>query len=403
MALTDKERANIEQQIKDLETAIAEQEITGEGVDKTLAELQEAENFNKGQFDKFQLNIVHYEKEITGLVGEYVVDPISENDVKALAGSGGRLYQNPDGTDARKIPQFNGAPVKVRSPRELTNKQEILDAISLLRDGTGNSGTSRGVAGNYTAGDSTISFDDPISSGWVLVGGRTLLKLGAGSAGGVCSGEDNPPQTTQSACIADNGTWESFNTYPVLDRVNDANYDSNDSATPNWLGFTNLERTNKDANNNLQQPLMDGLIDKLDAELTVWQSHFRNWVLQPARKNKADNMDAADLQRHETDDQYVTTWKISQPVDDANLADIETWVANRDTFRTERADRCKEAKAEYYGQRLNFTNLRGDVQSGTLKRITFLSGIKASGGFKPGGTKEQQNALRNLKKLLADD
>lgn len=30
---------------------------------------------------------------------------------------------------------------------------------------------------------------------------------GAGASGGSCSGEDNPPQLTEAACILDNGTW----------------------------------------------------------------------------------------------------------------------------------------------------------------------------------------------------
>ena len=400
MALTDEERSQVERQVEELETQIKEQEGTGEDIELTLADLKEQEKFNKGQWNKFHLNILHYEQEITGLVGEYVVDPISENDVQSLAGSGGRLYQNPEGTDAKKIPQFNGAPVKTRSPRELTNKQKILDAISLLRDGTGNSGSSEGISGNYSPGDATISFDDPISSGWVLAAGTTLLKLGPGSAGGQCS---NPTYTDQASCTSNMGTWTTFNSYPVLDRVNDRSLDSNDSATPNWLGFTDLERTNKDANNNNQQQLLDDLIDKLEGELDVWQAHVRNYVLQPARKNRSDNMDAADLQQHEDDDQYVTDWKVGRDVSDSGLADLESWVNTRDTFRVDRAQRCRDAKGEYYGQRLNFTNLRADVQSGTLKRITFLSGIKDKGGFKPGGTKEQQQALVNLKKLLAEE
>jgi len=250
MALTDKERANIEKQVNDLETTITEQEITSSGIEKTLAKLKEAEAFNKSQWNKFQLNIQNYEKEMEGLIAEYIVDPISENDVVSLAGSGGRLYHNPEGTDAKKISQFKGTPVAFVNTRELSNKQQILDAMNLLRQGTGNSGASQPLAFSYTAGDSTISFQFAISTGWILVGGNTLLKITSGTSGGVCTGESpSGSGVNQTTCLANGGTWEAYNTYNIIDRINDQSYNFGDSATPTWGGFTNTERVNKSPTN----------------------------------------------------------------------------------------------------------------------------------------------------------
>ena len=113
-------------------------------------------------------------------------------------------------------------------------------------------------------------------------------------------------------------------------------------------------------------------------------------------------MVVAALAQHHSDVNYLITYLSTTEIFDIALDEVTTRINDREAFRVARAERCRVAKAEYYGQRLNFTNLRGDVQSGTLKRITFLSGIKVSGGFQPGGTKEQQSALKSLNKLLEE-
>lgn len=401
MALSEQEKASIQKQIKDMETAMAEQALTGEGVDKTLAELKVADAFNQKQWAKFHSYIQSYELEIEGLTGEYIDDPITEKDVIAHASSGGRLYQNPDGTDTKNIPQYNGAPIKTGRPRELDNIAKIMEQINLLRLGTQNSGGGSNVQGGYSSGSSSINLDSSINPGWVLVGGRTLLRVAAGGSGGSCS---LPAYTTQATCTSNSGTWTTYYTYNILDRVNDMSFSDDTGVTPVWTGFTNAERLAKDAVDNNKQALMDQLIVRLDTELGKWQSILQSKTLQFSQKNKAENMDPAAVNTHLLADTYLTTYRSTKPIQDGTpgLDELIAKINARDSYRTVRAQACKEAKKEYYGQRKSFSDARADVQSGTLKRITFLSGLKKDGGFKPGGTSQQQKQLSALKKLLAD-
>lgn len=401
MALTEQERASIEKQIKDMETAMAEQALTGEGVDKTLADLKIADAFNQKQWAKFHSYIQFYELEIEGLTGEYVDDPITEKDVIEHASSGGRLYQNPNGTDTKNIPQYNGAPIKTGRPRELDNKTKILEQINLLRLGTQNSGGGSNVQGGYSAGSNTINLEYSINPGWILVGGVTLLNVTAGASGGTCS---KSQYTTQTTCTANAGVWTTYYTYNISDRVNDASHSDNTSVTPIWTGFTNAERLAKDAVDNNKQGIMNALITRLDTELGKWQTILQTKTIHFSQKNKAENMDPAAVNEHLLVDAYLTTYRATKPIQDGTpgLDEVIAKINARDTYRVTRANACKEAKKEYYGQRKSFSDARADVQSGTLKRITFLSGLKKDGGFKPGGTPQQQKQLVALKKLLAD-
>lgn len=399
MALSNTDRTNIEQQITDLNTLITEQELTGEGIGVTLAKLKIDEAFNKKQWNQFHLYILNYELEMEGLIGEYIDTSISENDVILLADSSGRLYQNPDGTDAKKIPQFVGAPTKNDRLRELTNKAEIYARRDMLRYGTGNSGSSTQIAeSGYVAGASSINLEGTVNSGWVLVGGNTLLKVSPGASGGSCDGASG---STPSECSTNGGTWVTYNGYNISDRVNDQSYSWNTVVDPGWGGFSNSERATKTSSS---QGLLNSLMGELRAELIVWQNILQKVSLFAAQRNRDPNMDMNDLDQNVGDDLYLVQYLLDLPLQDGDpgLDGLTTFIEAREVFRVERAERCRTAKAEYYGQRVSFTNLRGDVQSGTLKRIAFLTEIGVSGGFVSGGTKQQQDTLKALKKLLEE-
>jgi hypothetical protein len=402
MALSDKEKETIKIQIDELETQISNQEFSGESIDQTLKDLKAADIINRKEWTKYHLYITNYEREIEGLIGEYVVSPIAEQDIEKHADSTGRLYQNPEGTETKKIPQYFGSPTKGGRVHELDNKQSIIDATDLIRNGTGNSGSSENLAKAYTAGDSKIYFQDTISTGWILVEGRTLLKITGGTAGGECS---NPTYTDQASCTSNMGTWSTYNVYNVVDRINDQSFSSGDTASPNWGGFTDLERLNKDANNNNQQGMLNEMVQKIEDELNQWKTTIQQKVLAPAQKNEAGNFDASSITEHQNAIAYIDNYLLTTPVQDGDpgLDGLLTQVNSRDSYRLQRAEDCKTAKSEYYPQRKNFSDARGDVQSGTLKRIKFLTEAKQKGGFKPGGTEQQQSQLKVLKNLLAEE
>jgi hypothetical protein len=80
---------------------------------------------------------------------------------------------------------------------------------------------------------------------------------GAGATGGSCSGEDNPPQTTEAACISDNGTWNpEYQNNTAVDLLQNA-------LNPWKSSITQLKQDLCNSTPALEQKLQD-IIDEID-------------------------------------------------------------------------------------------------------------------------------------------
>ena len=92
---------------------------------------------------------------------------------------------------------------------------------------------------------------------------------------------------------------------------------------------------------------------------------------------------------------------IDIPLDDSaeGLTGLTQWMDDRQFYMNgTRVNEIMEAKKFFYDLRINFINLRGDIQSGSLTRVRYMSNLAAE--IPSGGTPQQQKALQVLKGML---
>ena len=79
---------------------------------------------------------------------------------------------------------------------------------------------------------------------------------------------------------------------------------------------------------------------------------------------------------------------------------LNTNITARQSFIPTRKTAASDAKEIYYANRINYTIIRADLQSGTLSRLNFIDRLQ--GFFPLGGTPNQKSHINRLKKILED-
>lgn len=142
------------------------------------------------------------------------------------------------------IDSNNGIPISTDGVTEQSKITPVKDSIDRLVSGfTSGSPNSTTLAAAYTIGDGFIE----VTTGTYSDGDTVLIQNGSafllgtiGAAGGYCTGEDNPVQTTQSTCEADNGTWTETLAFTPIST--DQNMPSGSTTDNTHSGFTNAQR-----------------------------------------------------------------------------------------------------------------------------------------------------------------
>lgn len=384
--MTPKETENIEKQIKQLEDSIQADEVARGGLIDKIAKAQKDEDFNKSQFQKYHNILFYYELEVEGMSGEKIAKPISESDVSDLADNGGRLYKGIDGTDAKIIPELVGGGLfSGRVPFELDRRYYIDTLIQILRSGTGESQYSD-LVDNYVAGSGTVELENQVGSDiWVFLGQSCLIKIGQPT-----------PVTSGGGGVGGGGSSTTTYSYPVIDFLQDT--DSSEGVVP-FNGFSNSQRTSK--NGGSLQGIMNTLEDLMGSEVGGWYEVLVNKTKRACDMNTDDNFDTnARIESFNTFT-YLTFYLDSVPLEDG-VNGLDGLIAKMDSrqgyINGTRIDEISVAKKFFYSLRINFINLRADIQDGSLTRVRYMSKLMEE--IPPGGSAQQKKAIQVLKALL---
>ena len=383
--MTPEDIKNIKKQIKELEDTIESEGVARNGLYEKIAKAQEDETFNISQFQKYHNILYYYELEIEGMTGKKIAVPISDSDIENLADNGGRLYRGVDGTDAKIIPELVGGglyPGLV--PFELDRRFYIDTAMQILRTGTGES-TSSSLSTDYEAGSGTVILEFNVGSFvWVFIGQSILVKLGEGT--------EIIPEVPVGGTPGD-PTWS----YPVIDVLQDG---STSQGVITFNGFSNAARLSK--NGGSLQGCMNTLESIMGHEVQGWLSNLLEKTYRGCDNNTDPNFDQiAWINASDTKNYLEEDYLIDVPLDDSaeGLTGLTQWMDDRQFYMNgTRVSEIMEAKKFFYDLRINFINLRGDIQSGSLTRVRYMSTLAEE--IPEGGSAQQQKALQVLRSLL---
>ena len=382
---------NIEKQIKELEDTIEAERVARNGLYEKIAKAQEDETFNISQFQKYHNIIYYYELEIEGITGKKIAAPISEHDIEKLADNGGRLYRGIDGTDSKIIPELVGGGIfPGLVPFELDRRFYIDTTIQILRTGTGESRSSS-LVGGYSGGDTTVELQYNVGDNiWAFLGQSVLVKLGVGVAN-VPEVPETPPGGTPAP--VEDPTWF----YPIVDRLRDG--DTSQGVIV-FNGFSNAARLSK--NGGALQGCMNTLESIMGLEVMGWLNTLLEKTYRGCDNNADTNFDQiAWINASDTKNYLEEDYMIDVPLDDSaeGLTGLTQWMDDRQFYMNgTRVNEIMEAKKFFYDLRINFVNLRGDIQSGSLTRVRYMSTLAEE--IPEGGSAQQQKALQVLRSLL---
>jgi len=194
MALTQAERIEISKKIIDIPVLNAAFDRNKANLDKNLEKLTNEDNANKSLMDNNTVFINPYQAELTELDGnERTV--LTEQD---MIDSAKKIKQN------YFFPNDNQVPL----PNVPDGIWKFLTPFSGSVAIGKNYTEAFPSTGNVREQDKIDAVNAQIAIIEAAIAGTRSTGLECGEdASGTCAGEDNPPQTTQATCEADNGVW----------------------------------------------------------------------------------------------------------------------------------------------------------------------------------------------------
>lgn len=413
MNLSLDDKKIISERILDMEGSIVDNDLVR---DSHLDNLDLAKNVDKTYkniwFESHRY-ISQYEKEIESLIGEAISKPVKEQDLVDLANNSGRLYQGIISTAAKPISEFTGGGIskKIITPNEkLALSPELDEIANVLVNGKDDfSFPSVLLALGYSPGAGTLTTSgELLGNHWYLVGYDAILHISSvihnpyqSATPGYCQGASGEDQAT---CEGNGGTWippqpavpESW--VGTISEVYEDGSAPTGGAVSSWGGYNNSERLSKVASSTTQR-LMGALLNKFANNVNPWHTALKK-TYTSVINNNAPNMDEDDKGVTCTDYAYLTTYIETYPIHDGptGIDGLVSRIASRKIFIDPRVERIRDSKKVFYGLRFDFTNLRADIQSGTLTEVIFTSNLLSE--FLPGGSDVQKRSLKLLKSLL---
>ena len=360
ITMNEQEDALLARQIEQTNQQIADSLTMEDALKNQLEYFKEEDALNTKIWDFYQSIILNYEKAIQNNNGQYIAAPFATADVVALANNTGRLYQGTVSTNARVIPEMVGGGVSSSlAPHELDNIVDINTYMERLVTPTG--GNAFVVGGSAT----TCDLDTVVGTNvWVLGNSAQLMHLGTYTT--VTIPNPNPP-----------GPDTTYYRYHVLRAINGT---SGGGIISPWGGFSNTERTTRVATS-ASQSLMNELARLLAESLTRWLGFVKN-VIAAEEANQSPTMIDADKKISRDLRDYLAAYIDGPPgpnvcwIQDgpAGLGGLTTEITKR-TNSTGPAliTRSKKDKELFYAPRISYTNMRADIQSGSLTTIYYLT------------------------------
>lgn len=322
-------------------------------------------------FDYYNNDIIaKYDAERKAINGMYIAAPITEADVVGPATIDGSVRTTPSlpATDVIRIAQFDGGPLIQNATYE---QQAITDQIpweTHLVSGYTPQPTlnlTTKTASILTSASTTLDLTDASTSFTVAIGDFFVVKTPTDAAlvkvTSVTTPVGVPPPYLKTLGIQ-------VITGPVGASL------ASGSDTQVFSGFTNAERTAKVTTNAWMQGIMNYLIAGLQAAINARLPHLNTQLAALAANQDPQataNITTATTNAN-TSKTFLTNYLVTTDISNTGLTSLSTERGVRGGQLTTRLTQISAAYTggakNYYNERYNLANNRGNTSRGTLRR-----------------------------------
>lgn len=326
----------------------------------------------KDLFDWYNIDVIgSYDGERRAINGSYIASPVNETDLVnvSLNPPAGRLVPTPPTTAIVRISEFDGtAYTSTDTSNELQKITNETQAITYLT--TGVPGGSPTVTATtltttvLTPASTTLGISDAVGPASFAIG-NVLVVVGGGDAAVVtvtsvtpAVGLPPPYDFTLGITVVIPPTTS----VPVGGVVK-----------PGFAGFSNGERTTKTASDPTLQPLMNSLVLQLQTSLNA---RLTTLTAQLVALNANDDPDGvANITTAKNNaiaaQNFINAYLPGTDISDTGVGLLTTEYGARTTYLSTRVSQIIAAYTgqteNYYDERYNTANNRGDTSRGTLR------------------------------------
>lgn len=350
--------------------------------DPIIDQKQKVDDAFKALFNYYNDSIIKkYDAERRALNGSFIASPVVEADIIAVGSNpiSGRLAPTPPAVDIVRIPEFDGTAYTSTDP--VNEQQLILDQQGIedvLQNGYG-PGTYPMTLETKTAltpTSTTLELEDASSPISGIVAGTVFLVIDGGDLAVVKVLTATPVTSPPPPPYGLNLTIELI-VPPSGTIAAGANLDS-------FTGFTNPERTTKVASDPDFQPLMDYLISQLEDKIN---DRISTLSTQLAAITSNDDPDAvvelaSAASNINASNTFLINYLLTTDISNTGLASLASERGTRSGQITARLAEILAAYTgqteNYYEQRYQTANNRGNTQRGTLRLLENAKSVKTT-------------------------
>lgn len=351
--------------------------------DPLIAQKQQVDDAFRDLFDYYDQNIIgKYDEERRALNGSFVPSPVVEADLIAVGGNpiSGRLVPTPPATDIVRIPEFDAGGYSGYDPNnetQLISNQQSIEDVLQTGYGPGTYPPTLTTTTPLTPTSTTLSLEDStdpivgITAGTVFIvsSGIDFAVVEVLTATPVPGPPPPPPyglDLTIQFVIPPTGTIAAG-----------ATLDS-------FTGFTNGERTAKIASDSDLQGLMDFLIAELEQTINDRISRLNAQSAAIAANEDPDGASEFSnaVLNINASIAFLNNYLLTTDISDSGLASLASERALRSGQITTRLAQIISAYTgrteNYYEQRYQTANNRGNTQRGTLRALENAKAVKTT-------------------------
>lgn len=376
------EAAAINAQIADLNNQTTSLTDSANAQNAIIARNQSIDTAFKNLFNWYNDSVIgKYDAERKAINGTFVTSPVVEADILAVAQNppAGRLVPTPPATAIVRIAEFDAG--GYTGSTTLNELQHLLDEepwITYLMSGV--SGTLPTVtvttltASALTPSSTTLDVTDAVGPASFAIGNIILVHDGGTNAAvaqvtAVTPGIGVPPPYTFTLGIT-------LKIPPVGTIV------TGSKVLAGFTGFTNPERIAKVATDPNKQPLMDYCILQLQNTLNARLPRIADQLTALNANEDPDGMANITTAKNNatTAQSFINGYLPTTDISNTGLGSVITERTVRTSYLNTRVTQILNAYTmqteNYYNQRYNTANNRGDTSRGTLRTLQNASNVQ---------------------------
>lgn len=332
------------------------------------AKLAVVDGAYKKFFDYYNNDIIApYDAERKQIDGQYIANPITETDILNCANGSGRLAPSLPVTDVIRVAEFDGTPLITNSTYEGLAITNQAGAENVLVHGysAGTYPVTTSTATALTSASTTLQLTDTVA---------TVTPIAPGTAVLISTLTDFCVIVVDTFTPVTGGTPPPYLADMTIHfLVPPTGTIPTGSLIKYFNGFTNSERTTKTTVDPTEQPLMNYLVTNLNTNISARIPFLDAQTSAISTNQDPDGaaQNATALTAISTSKTFLNTYILTTDISDTGLAGLASERSARTSANSTRVSQIIAAYTgrtqNYYDQRYNYANDRGNTARGSLR------------------------------------